>query len=110
MRKDQLLCEMRGLAIVLLGLGLASPAGAADPAAGRALAERWCSACHAVAPDSGDTDVVPSFERIAEAQQPSEQWLTLWVTEPHQSMPSLSLTRQEIADLVAYFDSLRGPQ
>ncbi len=92
---------------VLLGLALATPAAAQDAAAGRALAERWCAACHAVAPDSGDSDVVPSFERIARERQLTEESLTVWLAEPHQSMPSLSLTRREIADLTAYFESLR---
>jgi len=107
MRKDSCFAAMPGLMAVLLALGPAAPAAAADPAAGRALAERWCASCHAVAPDSGDSDVVPSFERIAEERQLTEESLTVWLAEPHQSMPSLTLTRQEIADLTAYFHSLR---
>lgn len=91
----------------LVGLALAAPAAAQDPAAGRALAERWCASCHVVAPDGGDSDVVPSFQRIARERQLTEQSLTVWLAEPHQSMPTLSLTRREIADLTAYFQSLR---
>ena len=40
-----------GLVVMLMAAVPASGAGrAADPAEGRELAERWCAACHAVAP------------------------------------------------------------
>jgi mono/diheme cytochrome c family protein len=97
-----------GLAAGLAVLGFGVPALAQDPAAGRALAERWCSACHAVTPGAVGSDVVPSFERIANDQVLTEEWLTARLAVPHHSMPSLSLTRRQIADLVAYVNSLRG--
>ncbi len=40
----------------------------------------------------------------------SEEWLGTWLSVPHESMPSFSLSRQEIADLVAYLERLRAAE
>lgn len=95
------------LAAGLLQSGFGMAALAQDPAGGRALAEQWCAACHAVGPGEGGSDQVPSFQRIAEQRDRSEEWLRTWLSVPHQSMPDLSLSDREISDLVAYLESLR---
>jgi mono/diheme cytochrome c family protein len=101
---------MLGPGVVLLGLTVGLPAAAQDPAAGRALAEQWCASCHAVAAGAGGSDRVPSFERIVEERDRSEEWLSTWLSVPHESMPSFSLSRQEFADLVAYLESLHAAE
>jgi hypothetical protein len=35
-------------------------------------------------------------------------WLSGFLAEPHPPMPNFNLTRQEIQDLVAYFESFRS--
>lgn len=95
----------------LVAGGIAGPAGAApaDAAAGRALAERWCAACHVVAPGQGAAvSDAPTFTAIAARDgDVSGAWLSFRLLKPHPQMPQVSLTRDEAADLAAYFATLR---
>lgn len=98
------------LAAGFLALSLAArPAQAADAAAGRALAERWCSSCHMVAPDSTHaTSDAPPFPTLASrGGQITAPWLAFRLLNPHPAMPQVSLTRVQAEDLAAYFATLR---
>jgi mono/diheme cytochrome c family protein len=77
---------------------------AADQLRGRAIAQRWCSECHVVTPGQvRGSDTVPTFAEIGVSERFDERSLSAFVAAPHHSrMPNLSLTRTEIADLVAY--------
>ena len=89
----------------LTGRGLA--AGNAER--GQEIAERWCAACHLVSPEQERASAdVPTFMSIAQGSQGDLGWLEAFLADPHPVMPDMSLTRQEIQDLVAYFDSLRN--
>ena len=98
--------------LVLLASGLLLTTAQAeirgDVATGRAIAERWCSGCHVVSPEqtSGVADV-KSFMAIARDAGGDLQPLEDFLADPHPVMADMSLTRQEIRDLVAYIDSLR---
>ncbi len=82
-------------------------AAAADVEAGLKLAKHWCAACHVVSDDQTRASAdVPTFANIA--QRKSAHDLTLFLTKPHGQMPDMSLSRPEVADLVAYIASL-GP-
>jgi mono/diheme cytochrome c family protein len=88
----------------------AVPASAAGrPEEGRAIAERWCSSCHQVDDQAATvTTEAPPFASIA-LKYPGEeglQALQAFLSDPHPRMPDMSLTRQEIRDLVSYIDSL----
>lgn len=103
---------MKQAAIALLGLVLAATGALAQPrpdsAAGQAIALRWCAACHLVAPDQrAATAGVPPFAEIARRHAGAAGVLEAFLADPHPPMPNLSLTRQEIRDLVAYIGSLR---
>ncbi|MBB3146694.1 mono/diheme cytochrome c family protein [Phyllobacterium trifolii] len=76
----------------------------ADSANGRRIAERWCAECHVVAPGQRHaSDAVPTFAQISGSGRFDEATLSAFLANPHHSrMPNLSLTRSEIADLVAY--------
>jgi mono/diheme cytochrome c family protein len=93
----------------MLIFGIAGESTAADRANGQRLAERWCSECHVVA--SGQqhgSDRVPTFAQIARSDRFDEGSLAAFLMTPHRSrMTNLSLTRSEIADLVAYIKSRR---
>jgi len=91
---------------VVAGPALAAPA---DAAAGRALAERWCAACHLVAPGQGGAvSDAPTFAAIAARDADvSGAWLSFRLLKPHPQMPQVSLSRDEAADLAAYFATLR---
>lgn len=78
-----------------------------DPAEGLALAEQWCAGCHAIAPGRASGEQAPDFESIVGARERSDAWIRTWLSTPHQAMPDLSLSRNEIAALLAYLASLR---
>jgi mono/diheme cytochrome c family protein len=93
------------VAIFLITTG--GEAAAADRMNGYRIAARWCAECHII--DSEQTqgsDQVPTFAQIGEAKRFDQKSLTVFLTAPHHSrMPNLSLTRAEIADLLAYIKS-----
>jgi mono/diheme cytochrome c family protein len=92
-------------ALVLL-TGAAFAAG--DPAAGRALAERWCASCHLIGPgQAAATTEAPPFATVAARAPDALAALAAFLADPHPPMPDFSLTRQEIRDLLAYIASLK---
>ena len=86
-----------------------SPALAAgDAAAGKAFAEHWCACCHIVTPEQKTaTTEAPPFATIAARHTDSIDALAAFLADPHPPMPQMSLTRQEIPELLAYIGSLR---
>ncbi|HDZ74812.1 MAG TPA: c-type cytochrome [Aurantimonas coralicida] len=96
------------LLLPLLLPGAAEAQVKGDAAIGRAIAERWCAACHIVSPEqtSGSADVL-TFMTIAEQADEDRGSLKAFLADPHPVMPDMSLTRQEIRDIVAYIGSLR---
>ena len=88
-------------------LSAASAQGWGDAAAGREIADRWCAACHLVAPDQQQALAdVPSFMEIARAADGDIAVIRGFLIDPHPPMPDMSLTRQEIRDIIAYFVTL----
>jgi mono/diheme cytochrome c family protein len=84
----------------------------ADPSKGRALAERLCSACHIVGTEhAGSSRLadVPSFAAIANRSGQTAEAIAGRILMPHPQMPTVQLTRTEIADLASYIMSLRQP-
>ena len=80
-----------------------------DPAAGRAFAEAQCARCHAVA----EAGVSPMAEapplRVLPSRYPVEALAEAFaegIVVGHSAMPQFELAPQEIADLLAYIDSL----
>jgi mono/diheme cytochrome c family protein len=81
---------------------------AADAAKGMTLAKRWCSSCHVVESDpKRATDQVPTFVSIAKMPDFGSARLALLLLKPHPNMPSLSLSRAEIADIADYIATLK---
>jgi mono/diheme cytochrome c family protein len=95
------------LCLVMMAAGSAS-ANAADAANGKALALRWCSACHLVAEDQprATSTSLPSFYDMARDPGWTQENLTTFLTDPHPSMPDMTLGNTEIGDLAAYIASL----
>lgn len=94
--------------LVWLGsIALAAPARADNPTHGAQLAQIWCASCHVI-PGAGGPALQgpPSFRAIAHGSKTPDQ-LRVFLEHPHGSMPQLSLSRAEIADLLAYIASLR---
>ncbi len=106
---------MRPLSIAVFSFALAASGSAsamvADAAQGEKIARRWCAACHLVAPDQKEASAdVASFAAAARHKTNAE--LADFLTDPHPKMPDMMLSREEIADLVAYMRSLapEGPK
>ncbi|KZM50978.1 cytochrome c [Labrenzia sp. OB1] len=89
--------------------GLTPSAQAADETAGKALALRWCAACHLVAEDqpSVSSTSLPSFYDIAADPEWTEDRLATFLVDPHPAMPDMNLGNVEIANLAAYITSLK---
>ena len=109
-RSDRPVTGMRGFSLLVL-IVLASPAHAAgDAEEGHVLARQWCSQCHIVDAEQtrGSADV-PPFAAIASSESLTPEGLAAFLADPHPVMPNLSLSRAEIADIVAYIETL-GPR
>ena len=99
-------------AAILLAAVLRAPAADAQTLGterGRALAQEFCSRCHAVAAAQerpGETDV-PPFRRIAADRRWTREALINMMTVPHANMPPPVLTRAEAEEVATYIQSLR---
>jgi mono/diheme cytochrome c family protein len=99
---------VRSLILVALMVSPMQAFAAGSAQNGKLIAERWCASCHLVSPEqTRAASDVPSFDAIAKRSQQKLDWLSAFLTDPHPPMPDLSLTRQEISDLVAYFEVLQ---
>lgn len=77
---------------------------------GRDFAFDNCRPCHVVAPNQTSTtrfSNAPDFRVIANMPTTTSLSLIVWLTNPHPTMPSLILSPQEAADVIAYIQSLR---
>ena len=93
--------------LILLALTLPVATQAADAVNGKRLANRWCAACHLVAPEQTRANAdAPSFADVA--RRYDAQHLAHFLSAPYPRMPDMSLTQAEIADLVAYIRTLSG--
>jgi mono/diheme cytochrome c family protein len=110
-------CLLRAsLFVAVLGLASGGPVLAqgaeavGDAEAGRALAQRWCASCHMIDPGHGTAAAtgVPTFAGIAGMPSTTALALRAFLRTPHQRMPDLHLTNQEIDDVSAYILGMRG--
>lgn len=78
---------------------------------GRQLSVRLCTNCHIVAPDAAGASgqQAPSFALIARKPGQTAEQVAGAIIIPHPDMPAVSLTMQEIRDVVAYIMSLKPP-
>ena len=97
--------------LLLLGCalgGLGSTAFAADADNGKTLVIRWCSSCHLVQRDQRvASDQAPPFASLAKMPNLDANKLAFLLLSPHPNMPSLSLSRAEIADIADYIATLK---
>jgi mono/diheme cytochrome c family protein len=95
---------------LLSALAVSPEALAADPAGGKALAQRLCVNCHIVIPGETGGQVtagVPGFKEIATKPGQTAQNIQNRMMNPHPPMPNVQLTNHERADLAAYIMSLK---
>jgi len=81
---------------------------AADPDKGKDLAIRWCSSCHVVEHDQKlATDQAPPFASVARLPGFDANKLAFLLLKPHPNMPTLSLSRAEIADIADFITAIK---
>ncbi|MEO1491046.1 MAG: cytochrome c [Pseudomonadota bacterium] len=80
-----------------------------DASAGLLLARDFCSDCHYVERQWADLYVyeAPSFVDIAKISDHSEMSLQVFFRSPHNRMPDIKLTNEEIDNVISYILGLR---
>jgi len=87
---------------------LPGAASAADPEAGRATAEEWCTNCHDIGPDGAFKQYAPSFKAISIYRSDEQIRARVLFPPVHAAMPQMGLMLEPdtIDNLVAYITSL----
>jgi len=76
--------------------------------AGKGITDKWCSACHLVTPDQARANAdVPTFSSLAQRLPTDADFLSAFIANPHPPMPNMGLSRQDIADVLAYIATLK---
>jgi len=110
--------DPRRLAILIAAVALSGCAGLRPPAPptvaerGRAVAQAACSACHAVAPGASSPRArAPTFASVEMAHTAGLEGRVSELTRTgHYEMPPVKLTPGQVADVVAYIESLSAPK
>lgn len=106
-RPDFVLSLLIALALCVCTWLPTAEAVPADAAHGKALARRWCAACHIVSNDqTRGSDNAPAFATIAKMRGFSAEKIARFLMDPHPKMPDMQLGRNETRDLGAYIASL----
>ncbi|MCW5700457.1 MAG: c-type cytochrome [Rhodospirillales bacterium] len=93
--------------VAIACFGTPALAAGGDKETGHRLAVERCSTCHAVESDVTAADKVDPLVTIAKDPRMTSDRLRGFLTKPHGGMPDFSLSQREIADLIAYMESLR---
>ncbi len=95
------------LVLTLVALTLAQePAGPPDAARGKALAGRWCGACHLVQLRLTTIDP-PTFAAIANDPSKTPDYLRHFFASEHKDMPPIQLTPLQVEDIIAYLRTMK---
>jgi mono/diheme cytochrome c family protein len=96
--------------LVFMPVALAGATSQPDPVHGKGLAEKLCTNCHLVgsAQQQHANADVPSFHEIANREGQTAGTITARIILPKHAMPTIPLTKAELADLAAYILSLRN--
>jgi mono/diheme cytochrome c family protein len=97
-----------GLAVAL-SIVLSAPTDAsADPAAGKALADKWCAECHGIRAGRLSPNLAaPTFPELAAEPSITEYSLRALLRSPHETMPHITFTPDQMDDIVGYIMSLK---
>jgi mono/diheme cytochrome c family protein len=100
------LCIILGVALPIV---LASFRGyTADMVAGKSLAEKWCAECHGVSGGRlGPNRTAPTFQELAAEPSITEYSLRALLRSPHETMPQITFTPDQLDDIVGYILSLK---
>lgn len=93
-----------------LSPGVAFTPRTGNPRSGLAFALNNCRPCHVVTAGQGSAvrfANAPDFSAIARKKGTTPYSLNVWLTNPHPTMPTVTLTPTETANIIAYIMSLR---
>ena len=99
-----------------IGLGLAAAfvtavvvtGVSADPIAGQNLAEKWCVECHGIRADRLSPNLAaPTFPELAAEPSITEYSLRALLRSPHETMPHIAFTPDQMDDIIDYIMSLK---
>lgn len=96
-----------GLALFMIMGAQAAAAADGNAEAGRRLAARWCVQCHALDASATASDQADTLGALARDAEMTPDRLRGFLARPHGNMTGLSLTQQEIEDLIAYLQGLK---
>jgi mono/diheme cytochrome c family protein len=100
----------RAASIIVCGAVIAawtaSAAERGNAEAGHELVNRSCVACHAPSGVSRGSDAAPPLSFLARDNKYRGAFVRGWLMNPHPPMPGIPLSRQQIADIVAYLETL----
>jgi mono/diheme cytochrome c family protein len=79
-----------------------------DPFRGKALAQQLCSNCHLVDDRQQQINAdIPSFNEVANKEAQTAGTIMAHIALPKHPMPTIPLTRSELADIAAYILTMR---
>ena len=97
-----------GLAVAISMAMAALNGASADAVAGQELAEKWCAECHGVrAGRLGPNLSAPTFPELAAEPSITEYSLRALLRAPHETMPQITFTPDQLDDIVGYIMSLK---
>ena len=97
-----------GLAVALSIVFSAPTDGSADPVAGQNLAGKWCSECHGIRADRLSSNrAAPTFPELAAEPSITEYSLRALLRSPHETMPHITFTPDQMDDIIEYIMSLK---
>jgi mono/diheme cytochrome c family protein len=106
MRKRTEICV--GLAMTISTAVAALTDASADPIAGQNLAGKWCSECHGIRGDRLSPNLAaPTFPELAAEPSITEYSLRALLRSPHETMPHITFTPDQMDDIVGYIMSLK---
>jgi len=88
-----------------------TPDSSADPVAGESSAGKWCAQCHGVRHGAlGPNLSAPPFPEMAAEPAIAEYSLRASLRSPHETMPQITFTPDQLDDIVGYILSLKPRQ
>jgi mono/diheme cytochrome c family protein len=96
----------------LAAVGTCRAQGVADRGAGQSLAREWCAECHDIRPGrmASRNPSAPPFAELVNNPAVTETALRALLTRPHESMPNIRFTAEQMDAIVDYLLSLKSPQ
>jgi mono/diheme cytochrome c family protein len=97
-----------GLVVIVSTAVAARTDASADPIAGQNLADKWCSECHGIRADRLSPNLAaPTFPELAAQPSITEYSLRALLRSPHETMPHITFTPDQMDDIVGYIMSLK---